>query len=47
MSERKILITITEDLWDEDDQEELMSKVENVVHSMLFYDKYTVREFTE
>lgn len=47
MTERQILITITEDLWDAADQEWLLSKLDGILHDMMSRRDYTVQEFTK
>ena len=47
MSERQILITVTEDLWGDADQEWLLSKVDGILHDMMSRRDYTVQEFTK
>lgn len=47
MSERQILITITEDLWSDDDQEWLLSDLDGILHGMMSRRDYTIQEFTK
>lgn len=47
MSERQILITITEEHWDDEDHDWLLERVKNVVSSMLFREDYTIQEFNK
>ena len=44
MSERQILITITEDLWSDDDQEWLLSDLDGILHGMMSRRDYTIQE---
>lgn len=47
MSERQILITITADHWDDEDQEWLVERLTGVVNGMLYKGDYTIQEFTK
>ena len=47
MSERQILITITEESWDDEDHDWLLERVKNIVSSMLVREDYTIQEFTK
>lgn len=44
---KQILITITDEDWDDEAQEELISKIDYVTYGMLFREDYTIQEFTK
>lgn len=45
MSERQILITITEEHWDEEDHDWLKERLNGVLSGMLIREDYTIQEF--
>ena len=45
MSERQILITITAEHWDDDDQEWLVERLAVTCNQMLYKGDYTIQEF--
>lgn len=45
MSERQIVITITAEHWDDDDQEWLVELLGNQCNTMLYKGDYTIQEF--